>query len=333
MISFSLFIVAAFSSSSTYQLNNYSIGPGATNNATSTTYSAQANLGETAGTANSTTYTAHNGGVPPETLNTPLAPTLSNGGGTYYNELQFILSNSNEPANATYDIAVSPNAFTTTYYVQASGTLGGTPVFQTYTAWGGASGQFMIGLSNNTTYEAKVSAAYGKFTNSEWSPIATSSTTAPSITFSISPTSINLGNLTAGSVITGGTDITASLTTNAESGANVFVNGEYGGLHSTSKSYTIAAVTGNLAALSEGFGLQGVSTTESSGGPLTLQSPYNGSANNVGIESSAFRQIYTTADAVTGGSGTIAIQAKSASTDPAGTDYSELLTFSASNEY
>ncbi len=326
-------VVASFSSSTSYKLNSYSVGPGGTNNASSTTYKAQANVGEISGTANSTTYTANTGAVQTEQINVPLAPTLSNGSGTYYNELQFTVNFTNDPTDATYAIAVSSNSFVTTNYVQSTGLLGSSPVYQSYTAWGGSGGSYMTGLSNSTTYEVKVAAKEGQFTNTEYGAYASATTTAPSITFSVSPTSISLGNLTAGSVITGGTNITASLTTDAESGANVFLIGKYGGLHSPTKSYTIAGVTGNLASLSEGFGLQGVSATQSSGGPLSLVSPYNGSANNVGTDTTAFTQVLTTADEVSSGVGTIELQAKSAKTDPAGTDYQEVLTFSASASF
>ena len=331
----SMMLFASFSASNTYKLNSYSIGPGGTNNATSTTYKAQANAGEISGTANSTNYTVHSGAVQTEQLNVPLAPTLSNGSGTYYNELQFTINVGILPTDTTYAIAVSPNNFTTTYYVQATGVLGASPVFQNYTAWGGSSGSYMTGLSNSSTYEVKVGAMEGLFTNTEYGPYTSSTTTAPSISLSVSPTSSNLGSLTPGTVITSSTNITASLTTDAESGANIFVFGKYGGLYSPTKGYTIkiTTVSGNLATLSEGFGLQGVSVTESSGGPLALVSPYTLTGNNVGVDSTTPYQILTTPKEVQSGSSVIELQAKSANIDPAANDYQELLTFSAAAQF
>ncbi len=326
-------LFAAFSASSTYELNSYSIGPGGTNNAASSTYRTQSNVGEISGTSSSTTYTNKAGAVQAEQINVPEAPTLSNGSGTYYNELQFIINFTNEASNATYAVAVSDNNFTTTNYVQATGLLGSTPVYQSYVAWGGASGSYITGLANSTTYEVKVAAMNGLFTNTEFGPSATATTTAPSISFSISPASLSLGNLTAGSVIVSSSDITANLTTNAESGANVFVIGQYGGLKSLSSGYQINGVTGNLTALTEGFGLQGASTTVSSGGPLSFVSPYNGTANNVGGVFTTYNQIMTTPGEVQSGIGSINVQAKSANTDPAGSDYQEQLTFSASASF
>jgi hypothetical protein len=329
VLGISMLMFAAFSASNSYKLNSYSIGSGGSNSATSTTYKAQANAGEISGTSNSTTYTEHSGAVQTEQLNVPLAPTLSNGSGTYYNELQFTINPGILPSDTTYAIAVSPNNFTTTYYVQTTGALGGSPVYQSYTAWGNSSGSYMTGLSNSSTYEVKVAAMEGLFTNTEYGPYASSTTTSPSITFSISPTTISLGALTAGNIVTSGTNITASLTTDAESGADVFVSGANGGLKTASRSYTIAGVTGNLASLSEGFGLQGISATDSSGGPLSLVSPYAGTGNVVGIDSTTPTRILTTPIEVQSGSSTIELQAKSAVLDPAASDYQEVLTFAA----
>jgi len=333
LLSAGMLLFASFSHSTTYSLNSYSLGPGATNNSTSTTYKTQANVGEISGTGSSTTYTERSGAVQAEQLNTPLAPTVSNGSGTFYNELLVTINTGILPPDTTYAIAVLPSPYTTTYYVQTTGLLGGSPVFQSYTAWGNSGGYYVTGLSNNTSYEVEIGAMQGLFTNTEYGPSATATTTAPSLTFSISPTSLSLGSLTAGSVITGGTNITTSLTTDAESGADVFVVGEYGGLYSPSKSYKIAGTTGNLASLGEGFGLQGVSVSDSSGGPFSLITPYNGSGNNVGTDATYFNEILSTPQEIQSGSGVIKVQAKSGATDPAATDYQEVLTFSASAQF
>lgn len=332
-ISAGMFFFASFSHSTTYTLNSYSIGPGGTNNSKSTTYSTQANVGEISGSGHSTTYTERSGAVQTEQLNTPLAPTVSNGSGTYYNELLVTINTGILPPDTTYAIEVSPSPYTTDYYVQNTGLLGGTPYFQSYTAWGSSGGYYVTGLSNSTSYEVSIGAMQGLFTNTEYGPTTTATTTSPSITFSISPTSISLGNLTAGSVVTSGTNITASLTTDAESGALVFVEGEYGGLHSPTKSYTINGVNGNLATASEGIGLQGVSATDSSGGPFSLISPYNGSANNVGPDSTYYNEVLSTPQEIQSGSGVFEIQAKAGGTDPAASDYAEVLTFSASASF
>jgi hypothetical protein len=329
----SLLLFGVFSSSSHYSLNSYSVGPGGTNNAASSTYTSQSNAGETAGgTASSTTYTSNNGSVQTEQLNVPLAPTVSNGSNTYYNQLQVTLNTGILPSDTTYAIAISSNNFATTNYVQTGGTLSGTAFYQSYTAWGGSSGSYIVGLSPSTTYEVKVAAKEGLFTNTEFGPYASASTVSPSITFSLSPNTLTLSNLLAGSVVTSG-NVTFNLTTNAASGGNIFTAGQYGGLHSASRSYTIAALTGNLSTSTHGFGLQGVSTSQTSGGPLSIDSPYNGTGNNVGTESTTYAPVFTSSAAISGGTGTLDMQAKASSTDPASTDYQEILTFVASASF
>ena len=197
-------------------MNSYSVGPGATNNASSSTYHLQGTVGEQAnGTTAGTTYTANNGSVQTEQLNVPGAPTLSNGSNTYYNQLSFIVNTGILPSDATYAIAVSTDSFTTTNYVQADGTLNTTPVYQSYTAWGGSSGSFMTGLSASTAYEVKVAAKEGQFTNTEYGAYASASTVASSsTTFSISPNSLSLGSLLPGSVVTS-TNISLGFATGA----------------------------------------------------------------------------------------------------------------------
>ncbi|HEY5268455.1 MAG TPA: hypothetical protein VII94_04990, partial [Candidatus Saccharimonadales bacterium] len=75
-------VFAAFSSSTTYNLQSYSVGPGSTNNSSSTTYTLQGSTGEQAnGSTSGSTYTASNGSINTEQISIPIAPTLSNGSG------------------------------------------------------------------------------------------------------------------------------------------------------------------------------------------------------------------------------------------------------------
>lgn len=230
-IPLSFLFFASFSASAHYDLNSYSVGPGATNSSAAGGYTLQANLGEQTNQSTvGTTYTSNGGAVKTEQLNLPLAPTLSNGGGTYYNKLLATINPGILPTDTTYALAISSNNFTTTNYVQSTGVLGATPVYQTYTAWGGAAGTYIVGLAYSTSYEVKVAAQQGLFTNTEYGPYATASTVSPSITFSLSPNAEALGNLNSGVVVTSSTPVTFDLTSNASSGANVYVAGLNSGL-------------------------------------------------------------------------------------------------------
>jgi len=330
--------VSSFSNNSTYYLNSYSIGSGSATNVSNSTYKGQASLG---GVSSSNALGAGNttgaGGVQTEQLAVPQAPTLSNGSNTYYNKLGITLNNSmgtsTYPTDVTFAIEIATTSnFTSPSYVQTGGVLGASPFYQAYASWGGSGGSYIVNLTPSTTYYVKVAAEQGMFTNTEFGPSTNLATVAPSITFSVSPNSLSLGSLLAGSVVTS-SNVTFGITTNAGSGGNIFVSGTNNGLHSGNNSYTISALSGNLASSSEGFGLQGTGTSQTSGGPLSIDSPYNGSANNVGTENTSYTQIFSTANPITSGSATLDMQAKSATLDPAGSDYSETLNFVASASF
>ncbi len=334
VVSLGTLLFASFSSSSTYQLNSYSVGPGGTNSAGSSTYKLQGSTGEQAnGSAAGSTDTAGNGSVQTEQLNVPPAPTLSNGSGAYYNKLQLTINVGNDTASdITFAIAVSTDNFVTTNYVQADGTLNISPVYQTYASWGGSSGSFITGLAASTTYKAKVAAKQGLFTNTEFGAVATQSTAAPSITFSVSPNSLTLSTLLPGSVITS-SNLALSLDTNGASGGGVYVSGLNTGLTSQRVSYTIPAFSGNLALQPQGFGVQATSPSQSSGGPLSRVSPFDGSANTVGAESTTPQSMLSSPAAIAGGSANANAQAKASSNTPASPDYSETLTFTAAANF
>jgi hypothetical protein len=333
ILSAGLLLFASFSSSPSYQLKTYGVGAGGTNSATSTTYQAQTSTGDVSnGTASSNNYKSLNGPINTEQLNIPPAPTLNTNGGTYYNEMGVTIQTGNNPTDATYAIAFSPSPYSTTYYVQSNNTLGSSQYYQNYSAWGGSSGTTVIGLAQNTSYEVSVAAMQGKFTNTEFGAVATASTTTPSITFSVSPNSMSLGALTYGTVVTSST-ITYGLTTNADAGGDVYIQGQYLGLNSTLRSYKILAVSGNLSSLSEGFGIQATGITQTSGGPFNIVSAFNLSANNVAAYTTTQQPIFTSSYPVSGGSATAVLKAKSAFTDPPSTDYSENLTFIAAASF
>lgn len=324
---------AAFSASTSYQLQNYSLSGAASNSSASTTYQLESSTGQIQSVnTSSATYSALAGSLQAQQASVPPAPTLGNGAGTYYNKLDMIINTGGNPSDVTFAVAVSTNSFVTTNYVQIDGSLGPVPLFQTYVQWGGATGMPIIGLANSTTYQVKVSAMQGKFTHSAYGPVATSSTTAPNIVFSITPNALTLPNLLAGSVVTGA-NMTAAFATNATYGGNVYVSDSNTGLKSNSKSYTIASATGNLTLLGNGYGGQATSVTQTSGGPFAIASPYNGITNTVGLINTTPQPIFTTGTPIVGGSGVAVLKAKASSTDPASGDYQDTLTFIAAASF
>lgn len=326
-------VIAAFSAGGTYQLNSYGIGPGGTTNSSSSTYHLQGNAGEqTNGSTSGGTYTANGGAIGAEQINVPGSPTLSNGSGQYYNKLQVTIDTSNDPSDTTYSVAVSTNGFVTTNYVQADDTLGASAVYQTYIAWGSGSGFFMIGLTPNTTYQVKVDAKQGLFTNTRYSAAASAATAQPTVTFSISPNATTMPSLLPSTVVTS-SNLALTFATNATSGGGVYVSSQHSGLMSSQSGYTIAAYTGNLGSATEGFGVQAANPSQTSGGPLVTVSPFNGTGNTVGAALANPLQLLSTAAPIIGGTADTYLKAKASTITPSSPDYQEILTFVASANF
>jgi len=340
-----LLVFASFASSTHYSLNSYSVGPAGTNNAHSSTYYTQSTGGEISGNGTvSGHFNGSSGGVQAEQLAVPQAPTVSNNSGTYYNELLVTLNDNagtnSYPSDVTFSIGVSTaNCFTSAcinssavQFVQTGGSLGSSQFYQSYSAWGSGSGTTITGLSPNTTYYVAVAAKQGTFTNTEYGASTSAATGAPSVTFSLTPNTLSFSNILPNTVYTSST-VSFTLATNADYGGNIYNAGKYGGLYSPSRSYTLPSATTNLATAQHGFGLQGASVGQTSGGPMAIDSPYNGTGNSVGVESTTYTPIFTTTAPVTGGTATMNMQAKASGTDPASTDYQEIMTFVAAASF
>ncbi len=334
---FMIFFLLALPVSTNYQLKDFGIGSGGGSGA-STNYGITGISGEqSAGKLDGTNYDLGAGMVFTNQANVPSAPTFTNPS-NYYNKLLVTLVPLENPSDATYAIAISSDNFVTTSYVQSDDTVGtvlGIEDYQTYTNWGGASGTLIIGLLPNTTYKVKVKAMQGAKTETDYGPIATVATVGAKLSFDIdvAPTDVdnsvvttNFGNLTPGSVSTSPDNVWVDFDTNAENGGRVYIKGENSGLESLIASYTINSVTGNLSALQEGFGIQGISATQSAGGPFSLTPSYTLSGDNVAASDTTIREIFTASSPVASGRGSFFLKAKSSAVTPAATDYQEVLT-------
>jgi hypothetical protein len=329
-------LFAAMPSSTSYQLNNYGFGSGGTSNSTSSNYKLNAISGEASNVqSTSPNYKVRSGNNNSQQAYVPAAPAFTNPS-NYYNKLKFILTPVASPIDTKFSIAVSTDNFVTKQYVQIDDTLGATKTYQTYAAWGGASGQVIVGLSPTTTYSMAANAIQGDFTETEFGPAATAATVAPSITFDIdasavdaktsAPYNLTFASLYPGSVVASDQKVWVDMSTNAVSGAGVYVSSQYGGLHSASKNFTIPSASADLSVASSGFGAQSTSTTQSSGGPITVSSPYNGVGQSVGIINPTIRQIYASAAPITSSRSSFQLKAKSSITTPSSNDYAETIT-------
>lgn len=325
-------VLAAFSSSPNLQLNNYSLGSSGSSGSHSTNYYLEGSSGELQdGSTLSATYQLKSGEIQAQQPNVPGAPTVSNNGGAYYNKLQLILSTSGNASDTTYSVAISTNNFVTTNYVQADGTIGATAVYRTYSAWGGSSGTMITGLNPNTTFKVKTDAMQGMYANSAYGPATTATTGTPTLSFALGSNSTSLPALSSGSASF--SPVNLSYSTNGSTGGFIYVVGSTGGLKSPLANYTIPSTSMDLTT-GQGFGLRSISTSQTSGGPLTAQSPYNNASTNVvGAVLTSLQPLYASSGSVTNASATFNIGASRNATTPAASDYQETMTFIATASF
>ncbi len=235
--------VFAGPTSTNYELKDYTFGSGGTDGFNSTNFSLFGVAGELEfGQLSSTSFKAGTGLIFTMQANVPPVPTLSNPA-TNYDRLKFVIDNGSNPTDALFAIAISDDDFVTTKYVQNDNTVGtvlGTEDWQTYTDWGGATGEFVRTLNANTTYEIKGKAKRGNFTESGYGPeSAAIATSNPSLTFGISSATLTFANLNSGNSFTDSAKTTVLTTsTNAYNGYTIY--GRNTGLL-TSGSNTIPA--------------------------------------------------------------------------------------------
>lgn len=338
-LSVGLILFAALPATTNYSLNSYGFGSGSTANSTTSNYALEGNSGEISGqTAATATYSLKPAFIQTQQANVPKISAFDNGGGTYYNKLHFTIDAQGNPTDALYllQISTTSNFSSGNSYVQNDLTLNSTLVlsdYQTNATWV-ASGAKIVGLLPNTAYYLRVKATQGKFTESDYGPISGPvSTVSPQLSFSISTNSENLGSLLANSVISAPSTVDVTFVTNAASGGDVYINGLNTGLHSAAVSSTIPSTSNDLSSIGHGFGAQ-VTTTGASSGTFSSVSPYAFvNSTTVGLTDTTIRKIMTASGPIVGGTGSVLLKAKSASTDPPATDYTETLTMLASASF
>lgn len=338
-------VFAAMPTSSNYQLHNYEYGSGGATSS-STNYSLNSTTGQPSNVeSTSTNFKSRPGNNNVQQAYVPVAPTFDNPS-NYYDRLHFAVIPGANPSDTLFSIAISDDNFVTTRYIQNDNTVGavrGLEDYQSYAAWGGGSGQNVIGLLPSTTYRIKVNAFQGKFTETEYGPVAMASTVSPSITFDIDvsaldtetapPYAVSFGNLLPATVTNSAEKIWVDLDTNANGGAMVYIKSTNAGLLSATTGFNIASATADLSGASIGFGAQGSTVTQSSGGPLSITAPYNVAAQNVGLLDISLRQIFTAPAPITAGRASLILKAKSAAQTPSGADYQDVLTIVTAGSY
>jgi hypothetical protein len=333
----------------TYQLLDYGFGSGGTVNSTSGTYSLQGISGEIeTASMSSTNYMNLAGLIYEMEPNTPPPPTITNPSNSYYNKLSISINNANNPSDTTFAIQIASNSADfsqNVYYVQSgSNTLGTTIDWETYATWNSGSTFTLVGLSSNTTYYVKVAAKRGTFQLGRYSGVAFAATVNPSFTFNLQtssqtvpPFSVAIGTMTpGGGIVTAPDTVTATITTNANSGGLIYLYGKNAGLKSaTASNYTIGTVAGkiDLSTLTEGYGAQGTSVG-GTGGPMKFDNPYDGVTTTVGIIDTSERLFADSSSApVNAGTAAFALKARAKTTTPAASDYTDTITVVATGSF
>ncbi len=329
-----VFLLAAVPSSTNYVLKAYGFSNGG-GSSSSSTYGLGSDVGSVNGASVSATYKLPSGIKASTTVPVPSAPTFTNPDSSY-SRLKLTLNASSFPSDTKYLIAISSDGFATTKYVQTDNTIGtGLSIAncQTYSAWGGASGFWVLSLGNATTYAVKVAALQGSKTGSAFGPTASAATVTPSASFALStsltstpPFNTSFASLPAGTPTTANATIMATVSTNAQNGGLIQISDQFNGLHSTSKSYTLASATADLSSVAKGYGAQVSGVAQSSGGPLTSVNPFDGTSNNVGSLTTALQTLASFSNPISNGVATISLIAKSDTQVPASTDYADILT-------
>lgn len=341
MVGSSVLLFAALPGTNNYKLHDYGFGSGG-----GTTGSDNYSLEGIAGELSNQTMSTDTYGLKPGLLGSrlaalPDAPSWQNPS-DWYNRLELIIDPTGNPDDTTFAVAISSDNFVTTQYVQSDSTVGpalGIEDFRDYTGWGGATGMSVIGLSADTTYDVKVKARQGETSETGFGPEASAATSELSIIFDIDisatdsesapPYVVDFGTVNPDSITDSPEAIWLDIESNAESGSYVYIVSDNSGLLSATAGHTIGAVTGDLSSLDEGIGAQNTSVSESSGGPLSVPSPYNGGSTTTGAVDGQFRQLLTSSGQLYDGRASFLLKIKTSGTTPAATDYVDIYTFVA----
>jgi hypothetical protein len=332
--------------STNYQVVDYGFGSGGSVNSSSINFALQGTTGEIdMASMSSANYMVWPGLTYTLQPSLPSAPTFTNPS-NYYNKLHINVNQGINSSDVTYAIQISTDNFVSDIkYLQADTTLGTTPAWQSYTSWNGSTGVDIIGLTAGTTYYARVAASRGEFTQGSFGPGANAETINPTFSFNLQttsqsnpPFSVAIGTMNpGGSIATSSDTVTTTVSTNGTNGALIYIYGANAGLKSTNaNNYTIGTVPAktDLGALTEGYGAQGSSVGQTSGGPMKLDSPYDGTSNTVGIVDTGKRQFADSSSSpVTSGTASFLLKARAKNSTPAAGDYTDTITVLATGSF
>lgn len=280
-----------------------------------------------------------------------------------YNRARFEIDTQNNPDDTLYSAQISYDSFTTYEVIDGVTFSPKSPSdkslndYLSKSAW--ESPTFNLrNLRADTTYQLRLTALQGDFTESSPSPVAQATTALPNIDVDIditdtaettpetaSPYTLSFTGdyrlIAGGSPITTPDLIWVDISTNGNFGSSLTVrSANHAGLYSPSETYTIPSTDTDLASTSEGYGLQIYSTSEQyTGGvdgiltTLDPQAPYAGSGENVGGLPLSFSKILDSSGPLSSGRAGFYVKARAGNSTPGATDYTSTLIFVAVGRY
>ena len=168
--------------------------------------------------------------------------------------------------------------------------------------------------------------------------ITVSATVSETVSCAASTTTTAFGTLTTSAVSTSTPDVTITMSCNYASGCTLKVqddgNATNPGLYSTTVAYLIGSAdaayadTATLAAGTEGYGIQGSTNANGSGGTLTIATRYNQTGNAVGGFEITDQSISSSTEPIANRETVVKHKAAISGLTKAATNYSDILTYS-----
>ena len=170
------------------------------------------------------------------------------------------------------------------------------------------------------------------------SDVTVSATVSQTVSCAASTSTTAFGTLTTSAVSTSTPDVTITMSCNYASGCTLKVqddgNATNPGLYSTTVAYLIGSAdaayadTATLAAGTEGYGIQGSTNANGSGGTLTIATRYNQTGNAVGGFEITDQSISSSTEPIANRETVVKHKAAISGLTKAATNYSDILTYS-----
>ena len=168
--------------------------------------------------------------------------------------------------------------------------------------------------------------------------VTVSATVSATVSCTASTSTTAFGTLTTSAVSTSTPDVTITMSCNYASGCTLKVqddgNATNPGLYSTTVAYLIGSAdaayadTATLAAGTEGYGIQGSTNANGSGGTLTIATRYNQTGNAVGGFEITDQSISSSTEPIANRETVVKHKAAISGLTKAATNYSDILTYS-----